>query len=56
MNQVYKNFYSVYRHLRSLFETDFSKSFFGDLKYRLFGGDYISMELFVEKEQIKYIV
>ncbi|MCK9467151.1 MAG: type IV secretory system conjugative DNA transfer family protein [Candidatus Absconditabacterales bacterium] len=56
MNQVYKNFYSVYRHLRSLFEADFSKSFFGDLKYRLFGGDYISMELFVEKEQIKYIV
>ncbi|HPC34461.1 MAG TPA: hypothetical protein PLP73_02270, partial [Candidatus Absconditabacterales bacterium] len=56
MNQVYKNFYSVYRHLRSFFEADFSKSFFGDLKYRLFGGDYISMELFIEKEQIKYIV
>jgi len=28
MNQVYKNFYSVYRHLRSFFEADFSKSFF----------------------------
>lgn len=56
MNQVYKNFYSIYRHLRSVFESNFSQSFFGDLKYRLFGWDYISMELLIEKWQIKYIM
>jgi hypothetical protein len=56
MNQVYKNFYAIYRHLRSIFEHNFSKSFFGDLKYRLFWWDYISMELVIEKEVIKYIM
>ena len=56
MNQVYKNFYSIYRHLRSVFESNFSQSFFGDLKYRLLGWDYISMELLIEKWQIKYIM
>lgn len=56
MNQLYKNFYSIYRHLRSFFEHNFRQSFFWDLKYRIFGWDYISMELLVEKEMIKFIM
>ena len=50
--KIFILFIGIYAlYLRQIFQ-----KFFGDLKYRLFGGDYISMELFVEKEQIKYIV
>ena|SRR3989338_6512285 len=41
MNQIYKNFYAVYNDKR---------------RYRWFGNNYISMELFIEKEMIKFIV
>lgn len=41
MNQVYKNFYAI-------FEDSF--------KHRKFGNNYISIELFIEKEQIKFIL
>ena len=41
MNQVYKNFYSIFEDSR---------------KYKKLWNNYISMELFIEKEQIKYIL
>ncbi len=41
MNQVYKNFYSIFEDSR---------------KYRRLWNNYISMELLVEKEQIKYFI
>mgnify|MGYP000851011331 CR=1 FL=1 len=41
MNQVYKNFYSIVEDKRS---------------HRKFGNNYISMEMFIEKEMIKFIM
>lgn len=41
MNQLYKNFYAI---------------FDDSLKYKLLGNNYISMELFVEKEMIKFVL
>lgn len=41
MNQIYKNFYSIIDDKRS---------------HRKFGNNYISMEMFIEKEVIKFII
>lgn len=41
MNQVYKNFYAMEEH---------------DLKTKIFGQPYASVELFIEKEVIKFVV
>ena len=41
MNQIYKNFYSIVEDKR---------------KFRKFGHNYISMEMFIEKEVIKFIM
>jgi len=41
MNQIYKNFYSIFED---------------NLKYKLLWNNYISIELLVEKEQIKYFL
>lgn len=41
MNQVYKNFYAIFEDKK---------------KYKILGNNYISMELLVEKEQIKFII
>lgn len=41
MNQVYKNFYSIFED---------------SWKYKKFWNNYISMEMFVEKEQIKFFL
>ncbi len=41
MNQIYKNFYSIVEDKRS---------------HRKFGNNYISMEMFIEKEVIKFIM
>ena len=41
MNQVYKNFYSIFEDTR---------------KYKKLWNNYISMEMFIEKEQIRYII
>lgn len=41
MNQIYKNFYSIYEDTRT---------------YKKFGNNYISMEMFIEKEVIKFIL
>ncbi len=41
MNQVYKNFYSIFEDKR---------------KHKKFGNNYISMEMFIEKELIKFIM
>lgn len=41
MNQLYKNFYAI---------------FDDSIRYKLLGNNYISMELFVEKEMIKFIL
>jgi hypothetical protein len=41
MNQVYKNFYSIYDD---------------SWKYKKFGNNYISMEMLIEKEVIKFIL
>lgn len=41
MNQIYKNFYSIVEDKR---------------KYKKFGNNYISMEMFIEKEVIKFIM
>jgi hypothetical protein len=41
MNQIYKNFYAVFNDSRS---------------YKIFGNNYISIELFIEKEMIKFIL
>ena len=41
MNQIYKNFYSIVEDKR---------------KYKKFGQNYISMEMFIEKEIIKFIM
>ncbi|MFA5747580.1 MAG: type IV secretion system DNA-binding domain-containing protein [Candidatus Absconditabacterales bacterium] len=41
MNQVYKNFYSIFENKR---------------KYKKFGQNYISIEMFIEKEVIKFIL
>ncbi|MEI7563471.1 MAG: hypothetical protein WCJ39_07720 [bacterium] len=41
MNQIYKNFYAI---------SD------DGWKYKKFGDNYISMELFIEKEVIKFIL
>jgi energy-coupling factor transporter ATP-binding protein EcfA2 len=41
MNQIYKNFYAIFNDSR---------------KYKVFGNNYISIELFIEKEMIKFIL
>lgn len=41
MNQIYKNFYAIFNDSR---------------KYKIFGNNYISIELFIEKEMIKFIL
>jgi beta-xylosidase len=41
MNQVYKNFYSIFEDSR---------------KHKKLGNNYISMELSIEKEQIRYFL
>jgi DNA-binding transcriptional regulator GbsR (MarR family) len=41
MNQVYKNFYAIHEDGR---------------KFRKLGNNYISMEILVEKEMIKFII
>lgn len=41
MNQIYKNFYAIFNDSR---------------RYRVFGNNYISIELFIEKEMIKFIL
>ncbi len=41
MNQVYKNFYAIFED---------------DKKHKILGNNYISMEVLVEKEQIKFII
>lgn len=41
MNQFYKNFYAI-----------FNDSWF----YKVFGNNYISIEMFIEKEMIKFIL
>ena len=41
MNQLYKNFYAIFNDSR---------------KYKVFGNNYISIEMFIEKEMIKFIL
>jgi len=41
MNQLYKNFYAIFNDSR---------------KYKLFGNNYIGIEMFIEKEIIKFIL
>lgn len=41
MNQIYKNFYSIVED---------------KWKFKKFGNNYISMEMFIEKEVIKFIM
>ena len=41
MNQVYKNFYSIY---------------YDSWRYKKFGNNYISMEMLIEKEVIKFVL
>lgn len=41
MNQIYKNFYAIFNDSRM---------------YKVFGNNYISIELFIEKEMIKFII
>lgn len=41
MNQIYKNFYAIYDDSR---------------KYKKFGNNYVSIEMVIEKEMIKFIL